>query len=315
MATMRSEDCSVAGNVYHDSWTTAGSWNSHILFANLLDTPPPLTQNPYDGVFEPLFEDTDSLPIDTSMAGLTSSNDPPCSSTHLFPDLEVSSCAEAVAEYLPQKRLKSVTGADGACWTSPLCLRNCLPTDELPCPNECSDAPFLANMGPAANAPANVWELAPPDCGVSGRPNAKRMSSTSGEESAEEARPAGGKPRSTRTPHNQVERKYRENLNSQIQKLRALLPMTGQQAAHPCAADADAEDLGAAPKPLSKAVVIARAVEYLQHVEAQRRQQEQAIAILHGRIGALQRLIRCDDCSLMKFVVDMKLDGATNIAV
>lgn len=68
------------------------------------------------------------------------------------------------------------------------------------------------------------------------------------------------KPCCSRVPHNQVERKYREGLNSEIEKLRRAVPTLLQS-----------NDVGVIgqPKP-SKATVIAAAVEYIKSTERER---------------------------------------------
>ena len=61
-------------------------------------------------------------------------------------------------------------------------------------------------------------------------------------------------------PHNQVERKYREGLNSEIEKLRSVVPTLPQSN--------DSGVIGQ-PKP-SKAIVLAAAVDYIKSTERER---------------------------------------------
>jgi hypothetical protein len=63
-----------------------------------------------------------------------------------------------------------------------------------------------------------------------------------------------------RLPHNQVERKYREGLNAELERLRRAVPTLPQR---------DTGDLTAPPKP-SKATVLASAIDYIKHIEAER---------------------------------------------
>ncbi|OCL01893.1 hypothetical protein AOQ84DRAFT_201350 [Glonium stellatum] len=65
---------------------------------------------------------------------------------------------------------------------------------------------------------------------------------------------------SRRLPHNQVERKYREGLNSELERLRRAVPTLPQR---------DSSDLNGPPKP-SKATVLASAIDYIKFIEAER---------------------------------------------
>ncbi|KAF1831560.1 hypothetical protein BDW02DRAFT_45236 [Decorospora gaudefroyi] len=67
-------------------------------------------------------------------------------------------------------------------------------------------------------------------------------------------------PRPKRLPHNQVERKYREGLNSELERLRRAIPLLRQT-----------EEAGAMgqQKP-SKAMVLSSAIEYIRQIEQER---------------------------------------------
>ncbi|KAF2240969.1 hypothetical protein BU26DRAFT_185313 [Trematosphaeria pertusa] len=66
--------------------------------------------------------------------------------------------------------------------------------------------------------------------------------------------------RTSRLPHNQVERKYREGLNSELEKLRRAVPTLPQSE--------EGQVIGQ-PKP-SKAMVLAAAIDYIKKVEKER---------------------------------------------
>ncbi|KAF2453430.1 hypothetical protein BDY21DRAFT_292926 [Lineolata rhizophorae] len=149
---------------------------------------------------------------------------------------------------------------------------------------------------------------------------------------AEEKKPAGTAgntaPSSTSTqrrrlPHNQVERKYRESLNTQLDSLRRVVPALQQNNAQRTAAAGgaesgggggsngpDIEDLPAPTKP-SKAVVLASATAYIKQMEKEKRQLADENALLRSRIKALQALVKCEDCSLMQYVMDLKINNQT----
>ena len=111
-----------------------------------------------------------------------------------------------------------------------------------------------------------------------------------------------------RLPHNQVERKYRESLNTQLESLRRAVPAL-QQNQRTCDT-ADIEDLPAPSKP-SKAVVLASATTYIKQMEKDKKSLQDENQLLRSRVKALQALVRCDDCSLMQYVRDLKIHNAT----
>jgi hypothetical protein len=110
-----------------------------------------------------------------------------------------------------------------------------------------------------------------------------------------------------RLPHNQVERKYRESLNTQLESLRRVVPSL-QQNARACDG-ADIEDLPTPSKP-SKAVILASATAHIKQQEKDKKALADENALLRARVKALQALVKCDDCSLMQYVMDMKINQA-----
>ncbi|XTI82239.1 hypothetical protein V2W45_13254 [Cenococcum geophilum] len=79
-----------------------------------------------------------------------------------------------------------------------------------------------------------------------------------------------------RLPHNQVERKYREGLNSELERLRRAVPTLPQR---------EGGDLNSPPKP-SKATVLASAIDYIKFIEAEReRLTEENKRLREGRGG------------------------------
>jgi len=79
-----------------------------------------------------------------------------------------------------------------------------------------------------------------------------------------------------RLPHNQVERKYREGLNSELERLRRAVPTLPQR---------EGGDLNGPPKP-SKATVLASAIDYIKFIEAEReRLTEENKRLREGRGG------------------------------
>jgi enamine deaminase RidA (YjgF/YER057c/UK114 family) len=117
------------------------------------------------------------------------------------------------------------------------------------------------------------------------------------------------KPKSrSRQPHNQVERKYRESLNTQLETLKRVVPSLQQPRA---ACDGvDIEDLPAPAKP-SKAVILASATAHIKQIEKEKKSLAKENALLRTRVKALQALVKCDDCSLMQYVMDLKISPGT----
>jgi hypothetical protein len=109
-----------------------------------------------------------------------------------------------------------------------------------------------------------------------------------------------------RLPHNQVERKYRESLNTQLESLRRVVPSLQQNARG--YDGADIEDLPTPSKP-SKAVILASATAHIKQQEKDKKSLADENALLRARVKALQALVKCDDCSLMQYVMDMKINN------
>jgi len=74
-------------------------------------------------------------------------------------------------------------------------------------------------------------------------------------------------------PHTEVERKYREKLNAELERLRRAVPMLPQS---------DATDTGAV-KP-SKSMVLAVAIDYIKELERQRDAAVEEVERLGGKM-------------------------------
>jgi hypothetical protein len=83
--------------------------------------------------------------------------------------------------------------------------------------------------------------------------------------------------KSQRLPHNQVERKYRENLNAELERLRRAIPTLPQT-------NATDGGLFVQPKP-SKAMIIAGATEYIQMIERERNEYRAECETLRALLG------------------------------
>ncbi|GAB7348421.1 hypothetical protein MBLNU459_g6847t1 [Dothideomycetes sp. NU459] len=122
-----------------------------------------------------------------------------------------------------------------------------------------------------------------------------------------------------RLPHHVIERRYRENLNSQIECLRAAVSTTASACQPP-----DMEDIGMLSnasggggsssssssnpnpgfRPLSKAGVIAHAAEYMRYITTQNEEVERANRELRVTVEALRRLVNCEDCGVVQSIIN-----------
>lgn len=144
------------------------------------------------------------------------------------------------------------------------------------------------------------------------RPGVKRTMTepTDGDDDDEvptrNTRPKPTNKRSGRVPHSIIERRYRDNLNNQIEALRLLIPSVRET-------PQDVEDsLGIPPKAPSKAVVITAAASYIKELEAERAQRVAETKTLYEQVANLQQLLRCDNCSILQYLKSMQLDEGTN---
>ncbi len=246
------------------------------------------------------------------------------------------------------KRTKNKPDILSACWTSPLCPNHDQdgpPPNPSTCGGGC--APFLFadqdNLPNVNNLLAEPQEITAEDGVVEIQPRPKKRSeseTSTGEttgrqfsqltrtatelvaeakqrmktETADDS-PIQDSPPTTseekpknrrRLPHNQVERKYRESLNTQLDSLRRVVPSL-QQNARGCDG-ADIEDLPTPSKP-SKAVILASATAHIKQQEKDKKALADENALLRARVKALQALVKCDDCSLMQYVMDMKINN------
>ncbi|EMD86924.1 hypothetical protein COCC4DRAFT_141539 [Bipolaris maydis ATCC 48331] len=241
------------------------------------------------------------------------------------------------------KRTKNKPDILSACWTSPLCPNHDQdgpPPNPSTCGGGC--APFLFadqdNLPSISDLLAEPQEVIAEDGIVEIQPRPKKRSEsdasangfstrqfeskettssptedrhrtkseTTEDTSTKESPQADDeKPKSRRRlPHNQVERKYRESLNTQLDSLKRVVPSLQQ---NPRACDsADIEDLPAPSKP-SKAVILASATAYIKQMEREKKSLADENQLLRTRVKALQALVKCDDCSLMQYVMDLKI--------
>jgi hypothetical protein len=261
------------------------------------------------------------------------------------PGLETSRSSTATTTL---KRNRNKPDILSACWTSPLCPNHdqegpppnpstcgggCAPflfadQDTLPSisnllsePQEVTAEDGIVEIQPRpkrrseSDASANEFsgrQFQSKDTTTSPDDDRPRMKSETTEDSPAKESPQAnddGKAKSRRRlPHNQVERKYRESLNTQLDSLKRVVPSL-QQNQRACDG-ADIEDLPTPSKP-SKAVILASATAYIKQMEKDKKGLADENQLLRTRVKALQALVKCDDCSLMQYVMDLKIKQAS----
>ena len=130
--------------------------------------------------------------------------------------------------------------------------------------------------------------------------------SSSDKASPENAIPESKPKPSAKASHSLIERKYRENLNSKIIQLDQTLASTRQSKL-----DTDASDKSA-PGKTRKADVLNEAMRYVKQAELESLARIKEIDFLRLRVAALEKLVGCGDCSLLKQFANQKIDRSTD---
>lgn len=112
-----------------------------------------------------------------------------------------------------------------------------------------------------------------------------------------------------RIPHTIIERRYRDNLNTQIETLRLTLPSlknaylcSSSSSSSSGGATIDVEDAALPPRLPSKAMIIATAATYIKELESERDVAEENVRNLQQQVVDLQKLIQCNDCSILQYL-------------
>lgn len=161
------------------------------------------------------------------------------------------------------------------------------PQDSSPTPSLCGDGPQVQTTSPSLS-PRSLKRESPdsPTDLSTYEPATKRPQRKRGRPRLDRTQPAepasntntnsnsGCKKTQThRLPHNQVERKYREGLNSELERLRKAVPTLPQS---------DEAGVMGQPKP-SKAMVLAGAIDYIRKIERERDAAVEQLNQLRGR--------------------------------
>lgn len=95
---------------------------------------------------------------------------------------------------------------------------------------------------------------------------------------------------SAKVSHSVVERRYRENLNTKITQLDQALTLIRQAGEETCEA----------PGKARKADVITDALRYVKQANLDGEARVKEIDFLRLRVAALEKLVHCGDCALLK---------------
>ena len=110
----------------------------------------------------------------------------------------------------------------------------------------------------------------------------------------------------TRVPHKLVERRYRDKVKAQLDVLYSRIPAL--KLSYPCILEIEGSprSLKGAPK----AVVIAGAVRYIEQLESELKESRLFVERLQEQVTGLQKLVKCDDCSLLRYFESAKTQSA-----
>ncbi|KAI4741004.1 hypothetical protein E4T50_08547 [Aureobasidium sp. EXF-12298] len=146
-------------------------------------------------------------------------------------------------------------------------------------------------------------------------PIKSRQSSSAGspEEASQPSDAAAARVRTTdsaKVRHNIVERRYRENINAQVDVLRDSIVATvhsKEEQQGGSASRLGADEL----KRLTKAAVIAAATKQIRRARTENERLLDEHRALQAQIRELESLVKCGDCPLMKLTVDLSLESPT----
>jgi hypothetical protein len=118
--------------------------------------------------------------------------------------------------------------------------------------------------------------------------------------------------RRSKQAHSLVERKYRENINSKIAQLNREL-----QRAHAASegggakSNHDKNTSQELSNQARKGGVLADAISYINQTEVEMRHMADEIKFLKKRVADLEKLVKCEDCSILKQLASLKFHTAT----
>lgn len=166
------------------------------------------------------------------------------------------------------------------------------PQPQLRSPIQTAGSPLRHSMSPSAShsSPDSRGDSHSDD-NVPPPRSKKRKTST--DDSAEPQPATNGRKQPKKTAHNMIEKRYRTNLNDKIAALRDSVPslriMAGTSKMGDDDEEEDLEGLAPAHK-LNKATVLAKATEYIRHLEKRNKRLHEENEQLKNRLNAFEKL-------------------------
>jgi len=202
---------------------------------------------------------------------------------------------------LPEDLSKPSKCSDSLC---PLEVEDC---GSLPCRPSLTDFSFSVQEQKPSRSPDTTFSR---NASTQKKSQAIKLSNSPksnavSDKASNETKPA----RAAKSSHSLVERKYRENLNSRISDLhRTLLATEGG------GSDPDGTSpTGTSPTELSPKVkkgdVLSDAMKYVKQAEVQKRNMSDEIQFLRSRVRMLEKLVKCEDCSLLNQLVNLQMQA------
>ena len=188
----------------------------------------------------------------------------------------------------------------------------CLDFPTIPEIEDCTSIPFITQSPSNGPEGTQKFQTAP----ASASDKASLRSSTS--QTKEPTRSSQHRHRTTsddidakshsKKAHSLVERRYRENLNGNIAQLHlALLKTKRVGDSTPEDKDDDWEEPRQVLSKVRKSDVMLEAVDYVHQTEVELRHMANEIELLTARVRQLEKLVKCEDCPLVKQLVNIKL--------
>lgn len=115
---------------------------------------------------------------------------------------------------------------------------------------------------------------------------------------------------STRVPHKFVERRYRDKMKAHLDILCSKLPAL--KSSYPCTLEV--EESPRTFKGPPKAAVIAGAVRYIEQLESELGESRLFVDRLQKQVAGLQKLVKCDDCSLLQYFESVQTQSAARVS-
>lgn len=128
----------------------------------------------------------------------------------------------------------------------------------------------------------------------SSRQSLKRKSSDVHDRAAEAAATTTEKPAPKKRPHNIIEKRYRANINEKIADLRKSIPSLRGPKETKSENASDDEEGDSGSKPLNKAFILTKAVDYIRHLELRNRKLDDENLALKTRLCRLEKVVQSD---------------------